>query len=384
MAKVKPSKAVTKPAKGAAASTAAAAADIDDIFASGPSKPAKASAKATDGGKKKKSKSGAGDKEKLAADAAKAEKKKLKESEAKSKNKSGKGNKAKAAAAAAQESESEGSDWDVEDLDDINESELESDDDNANGSAAPKVLEVVDPSAAIASAVAATKRAEAAAEKERGKKKSGKGGNDRKEVEDDKAFRDSRGDTDRECGHEWTWVVAWVLQQIVHVWWGYPSELPRLLPNVSTMLTRPLGKRTEEGFLVFKEAELSIDPTAGGTPLCPFDCDCCEPAAMWKSHEADHYHRLLNPPRRALFSLLYKQSLAYARPCCRGSGFLLLYCCYYYRPYRSVGPNSCAYYVTVSVQSARVIHAWLVGSSTHKSNRPPEAGIRQPARPQDQ
>jgi hypothetical protein len=35
------------------------------------------------------------------------------------------------------------------------------------------------------------------------------------------------------------------------------------------------GKRTEEGFFVFKEAELGIDPEAGGTPLCPFDCDCC-------------------------------------------------------------------------------------------------------------
>ncbi|WVR07429.1 hypothetical protein IAU60_004470 [Kwoniella sp. DSM 27419] len=34
-------------------------------------------------------------------------------------------------------------------------------------------------------------------------------------------------------------------------------------------------RKTEEGFLIYKEAELQIDPEAGGTPLCPFDCDCC-------------------------------------------------------------------------------------------------------------
>jgi hypothetical protein len=35
------------------------------------------------------------------------------------------------------------------------------------------------------------------------------------------------------------------------------------------------GRKTEEGFLIYKEAELDIDPEAGGTPLCPFDCECC-------------------------------------------------------------------------------------------------------------
>ncbi|KAF9650086.1 DUF1764-domain-containing protein [Thelephora ganbajun] len=35
-------------------------------------------------------------------------------------------------------------------------------------------------------------------------------------------------------------------------------------------------RKTEEGFSIFKEAELSINPEAGGTPLCPFDCDCCK------------------------------------------------------------------------------------------------------------
>jgi len=34
-------------------------------------------------------------------------------------------------------------------------------------------------------------------------------------------------------------------------------------------------RKTEEGFSIFKEAELGINPEAGGTPLCPFDCDCC-------------------------------------------------------------------------------------------------------------
>jgi len=38
--------------------------------------------------------------------------------------------------------------------------------------------------------------------------------------------------------------------------------------------TGPRGK-TEEGFSIYKEAELGINVEAGGTPLCPFDCDCC-------------------------------------------------------------------------------------------------------------
>jgi hypothetical protein len=36
------------------------------------------------------------------------------------------------------------------------------------------------------------------------------------------------------------------------------------------------GRQTEEGFSIFKEAELGINVEAGGTPLCPFDCDCCK------------------------------------------------------------------------------------------------------------
>ncbi|CAK9782865.1 DUF1764-domain-containing protein [Cutaneotrichosporon oleaginosum] len=81
------------------------------------------------------------------------------------------------------------------------------------------VEEVVDPSVAVVAALGRAKEARAS------------GKRDRKEVEEDRMWRDSRGDADR--------------------------------------------KRTEEGYFVFKEAELGIDPEAGGTPLCPFDCDCC-------------------------------------------------------------------------------------------------------------
>ncbi|KAI0274815.1 hypothetical protein BC834DRAFT_14927 [Gloeopeniophorella convolvens] len=33
-------------------------------------------------------------------------------------------------------------------------------------------------------------------------------------------------------------------------------------------------RKTEEGFSIFKEDELGISAEAGGTPLCPFDCNC--------------------------------------------------------------------------------------------------------------
>ncbi|KAF9520495.1 hypothetical protein BS47DRAFT_636209 [Hydnum rufescens UP504] len=35
-------------------------------------------------------------------------------------------------------------------------------------------------------------------------------------------------------------------------------------------------RRTEEGYAIYKEDELGIDIEAGETPLCPFDCNCCE------------------------------------------------------------------------------------------------------------
>lgn len=47
------------------------------------------------------------------------------------------------------------------------------------------------------------------------------------------------------------------------------------------------GRQTEEGFFIFKEAELGIDPEAGGTPLCPFDCDCCEWSVLLVDHKLE-------------------------------------------------------------------------------------------------
>ncbi|KAN0125008.1 DUF1764 domain containing protein [Russula decolorans] len=34
-------------------------------------------------------------------------------------------------------------------------------------------------------------------------------------------------------------------------------------------------RKTDEGFAIYKEDELSINAEAGGTSLCPFDCNCC-------------------------------------------------------------------------------------------------------------
>ncbi|KAI0004166.1 hypothetical protein BJV74DRAFT_809509 [Russula compacta] len=34
-------------------------------------------------------------------------------------------------------------------------------------------------------------------------------------------------------------------------------------------------RKTDEGFAIYKEDELGIKAEAGGTPLCPFDCNCC-------------------------------------------------------------------------------------------------------------
>ncbi|OCH96517.1 hypothetical protein OBBRIDRAFT_809026 [Obba rivulosa] len=42
--------------------------------------------------------------------------------------------------------------------------------------------------------------------------------------------------------------------------------------------SRGAGSRrtTEEGWAVYKEDELGITDQGGDTPLCPFDCQCCE------------------------------------------------------------------------------------------------------------
>jgi len=34
-------------------------------------------------------------------------------------------------------------------------------------------------------------------------------------------------------------------------------------------------RKTEEGWLVYKEHELGLNSEGGDTPLCPFDCNCC-------------------------------------------------------------------------------------------------------------
>ncbi|PIN22433.1 hypothetical protein CDL12_04863 [Handroanthus impetiginosus] len=40
--------------------------------------------------------------------------------------------------------------------------------------------------------------------------------------------------------------------------------------------SRSRRKRTADGLSIYTEEELGIGkPEAGGTPLCPFDCDCC-------------------------------------------------------------------------------------------------------------
>jgi len=72
----------------------------------------------------------------------------------------------------------------------------------------------------------------------------------------------------------------------------------RIIPyNEFLPAQQPLpGRTTDEGFKIFKEDELGINAEAGGqsnpsfdriiyilpgTPLCPFDCDCCEcPASV--------------------------------------------------------------------------------------------------------
>ncbi|KAI5453736.1 hypothetical protein NCC49_005551 [Naganishia albida] len=75
----------------------------------------------------------------------------------------------------------------------------------------------------------------AAPSKKQRREASGNSGKTREQLvkddEDERAFRDSRGDGPR--------------------------------------------RKTEEGFFIFKEAELGIRPESGDTPLCPFDCECC-------------------------------------------------------------------------------------------------------------
>lgn len=46
--------------------------------------------------------------------------------------------------------------------------------------------------------------------------------------------------------------------------------------NVLPEQPRRSRKKTADGFTLYTEEELGIGRSnAGGTPLCPFDCDCC-------------------------------------------------------------------------------------------------------------
>ncbi|WWC90817.1 uncharacterized protein L201_005754 [Kwoniella dendrophila CBS 6074] len=113
---------------------------------------------------------------------------------------------------------------DFEDFD--SDEEFTSDEEEGNAATTRKVEEIVDPSSIneIRKRIEAQRAKTAQLNKNLNKKSN-------KDKEDDEAFADSRGTGPR--------------------------------------------RKTEEGFLIYKEAELAIDPTAGGTPLCPFDCDCC-------------------------------------------------------------------------------------------------------------
>lgn len=205
-----------KTKKAAAAPAPVADSAIDDIFA-GPSK-SKSDKSKTDKSEKKK-KSGSG--KEGAVEAAKKKDVKEKKSEQSKKEKDG-GDK--------KESKPK------KDKSEVVDNE-------------PAVIEFVDPSA-VAKAVAQAKQAD--------KKR------DRKAVDEDIAFRDSRGDGDREYSRR--------RRQ------SSTSGIESLVPSLFQALTP--GRRTEEGYLIFKEAELAIDPEAGGTPLCPFDCECCKLAAL--------------------------------------------------------------------------------------------------------
>lgn len=147
-----------KGAKAAVPTTAAAATDIDDIFASGPSKKAApVVAETTTKSKSKKRKS---------------------EPEAESSVAKGNGEEKKKKKKKAEDSEPE-------------KKKKKDKADPTPTPAAPTVLEVVDPSVAVAAAVSKAKAASVAPSSKK---------RDSKAVEEDRAFRDSRGDSNRECG----------------------------------------------------------------------------------------------------------------------------------------------------------------------------------------
>lgn len=43
-----------------------------------------------------------------------------------------------------------------------------------------------------------------------------------------------------------------------------------------SQISKPRRKKMNDGLTVYTEEELGINKSdAGGTPLCPFDCECC-------------------------------------------------------------------------------------------------------------
>lgn len=60
---------------------------------------------------------------------------------------------------------------------------------------------------------------------------------------------------------------------------SHPPPPPRVQGSKDDLFGTEDGKsrkRTEEGYVIYTEDELGFNKkNAGGTPLCPFDCDCC-------------------------------------------------------------------------------------------------------------
>ncbi|KAK6125493.1 hypothetical protein DH2020_040763 [Rehmannia glutinosa] len=57
---------------------------------------------------------------------------------------------------------------------------------------------------------------------------------------------------------------------------GKSSKNSALEENSSADLSSRLRKKTADGLAIYTEGELGVGkPDAGGTNMCPFDCDCC-------------------------------------------------------------------------------------------------------------
>ncbi|OAX44761.1 hypothetical protein K503DRAFT_2967 [Rhizopogon vinicolor AM-OR11-026] len=56
---------------------------------------------------------------------------------------------------------------------------------------------------------------------------------------------------------------------------GTAPSMPLLFSKFKTPITLPSGRKTDDGYNIYKEDELGISNTGGDTPQCPFDCNCC-------------------------------------------------------------------------------------------------------------